>query len=386
MKVLFVSNDPTLFDPESVTRSRMRAYAEAIGTLHILSAAPVGIAPVTKENLSEDRTLTLHAVKATKFSRVAKLTKKAAEIIRTEHIEIVSAQDPFEHGKAAYNAAKGTSAKLHLQLHTDAFSPWFTNGNITFVSHIPVPTINRVRQKIADHILPKAHGIRVVSNRIHDSLTKRYGNRIVEPVVIPIAVSDILPEKVNLPAHTFSFALITVGRLEPEKRIRDIIHALAHVHVHYPTVGLFVVGDGSQRKKLENLSHRLGLQSAVIFLGNRNDALGLMQSANAYIQASAYEGYSRTLIEAALARIPIISTDVGIVGDVFKGYDDILSIPPGDPSGLAAHILGLVEDNEARIQFAMNAEQHARKHLASVHTAPEDIARDLQRLIAPSST
>src|SRR3989344_3548115 len=126
----------------------------------------------------------------------------------------------------------------------------------------------------------------------------------------------------RLPEHQFTFTLIAVGRLEPEKRIEDILAALKLVAKQYPMVGLFIVGEGSERGRLERMARHLGLGDKVIFLGERPDVRALIASAQAFIQASAYEGYSRTLIEAALAKVPIITTDVGIVGEVFKGYED----------------------------------------------------------------
>jgi glycosyltransferase involved in cell wall biosynthesis len=230
-----------------------------------------------------------------------------------------------------------------------------------------MPFLNTYRRNIAERVLPAAHGIRVVSERIKASLVARYGTRIPEPVVIPVAVDATVPDPVRLPDHSFTFALIAVSRLEPEKRIEDILAALKLVLPNYPMVGLFVVGAGSERKRLEKMTHRLDLSDHVVFLKGwrpAKEAWGLMRSAQAFIQASAYEGYGVTLIEAALARIPIITTDVGIVGEVFKGYEDVLAVPVADPTALSLAIVGFIEDT-------------VRAHLASVGDIPARIAADL---------
>jgi glycosyltransferase involved in cell wall biosynthesis len=392
MNVLFISNDPSIFDDASPARARMRAYAKEVGVLHIISqcAARHKFSDVITEDVGDGKLLVLHPIyiltnlgkRYRLFKRIVELAK---EVIAKEQIQIVSAQDPFEYGLAALRAATGTSAKLHIQVHTDPFSLWFTRVKIIYSSEVKMPVINRVRQSIADQVLPQAHGIRVVSKRVHESLMSRYGSRIPVPTLIPIAVSSEVPKPMLLPDHPFTFALITVGRLEPEKRIQDTLQALARIRLRYPTVGLFVVGEGSQRKNLEHYARKLKLTKNVQFLGHIDNAWGMMQNAQAYIQSSGYEGYSRTLLEAALARTPIITTDVGIVGEVFRGYEDVLAAPPGDPTSLAAHIVGLVEDNQARHQFVMNAEKSARDHLVHTHTTPADIAADLRRLLETSS-
>ncbi|OGG40609.1 hypothetical protein A2118_02025 [Candidatus Kaiserbacteria bacterium GWA2_50_9] len=372
MKVLFVSNDPTIFDATSSARARMRAYATAVGELHIVSAANLSVHEEQEGNLF------LHPIHSWKLFRVRTLAKRAHALILQYGIEIVSAQDPFEHGLAALRAVRGTNAKLHIQVHTDFLSSWFVSKGNWRSPQVRMPLLNRYRRRIADRVLPSAHGIRVVSERVKMSLIERYGSRIPEPSVIPVVVDSAVPEPVRLPPHpSFTFALITVGRLEPEKRIEDILAALALVVPHYPMVGLFVVGEGSERRKLERMTRSLELEDKVIFLGDRSDAQGLMASAQAFIQASAYEGYSRTLIEAALAKVPIITTDVGIVGEVLVGYEDVLSVPVADPTALSLGIVGLIEDNAVRQGLPPHAEATVLAHLAAVGNVPERVAADL---------
>jgi len=380
MKTLFVSNDPTIFDTTSAARARMRAYAAAIGELHIVSVADRSV------RNEQDGKLHLHPVHAWKLFRVHALAKKAHAVILGYGIEVVSAQDPFEQGLAALRAVAGTRAKLHIQVHTDFLSPWFIRSGNWRSPSVRMPLLNRWRCRIADTVLPASAGVRTVSERVKASLLARYGTGIPEPVVIPVAVDATVPEPARLPEHAFTFALIAVGRLEPEKRIEDILAALALVVAHYPMTGLFVVGGGRERKRLEKMTNKLGLENNVIFLGNRSDARALMARAQAFIQASAYEGYGRTLLEAALAKVPIITTDVGIVGEVFKGYEDVLSVPVADPTALSLSIVGLIEDTQVRLELPRHAEETAHVHLASVGDIPERIASDLARHTSPSVT
>lgn len=375
MKALVLSNDPSILDRSSATYARMREYASAVGTLHIL------LRGARSEDIA-DGPLVVHSIRAGKLFGMKSLASRAAELIREEGIELVSAQDPFEYGWAARRAVRGTPAALHIQVHTDFLSPWFARGGIFRSPRVAMPGKNRVRRALADRVLPDADGVRVVSARVKQSLLARYGSRIPEPSVIPIAVGTDVPEAAPLPPHAFPFALITVGRLEPEKRIEDIIEALALLKDRYPAAGLVIVGEGREEPRLRALVKQRGLDGKVVFAGTRSDAWGLMRSAQAYIQASAYEGYGRTLVEAALARIPIITTDVGIVGEVFKGFDDVLATPPGDPANLSYHIIALMEDTRARELLVMNAEARAREHLAAYADLPHLIAEDFARALA----
>lgn len=382
MKVLFISNDPTIFDAMSASHTRMRAYAALMGELHILSSADKD----AKEE--QEGNLFLHPVHTLKLFRVRALAERAHALILKHTIEIVSAQDPFEHGLAALRAVRGTQARLHIQVHTDFLSPWFIKGGTWRTSFL-----NRYRRRIADRVLSAADGIRTVSERVRSSLIARYGSRpsemkpeshgagIPEPSVIPVAIDSQVPTPVPLPAHLFTFSLIAVGRLEPEKRIEDILLALKLIPAHYSMIGLFIIGAGSQRRTIERKARRLGLTDKVIFLGERYDARALMASAQAFIQASAYEGYSRTLVEAALARVPIITTNVGIVGEVFKENEDVLAAPVADPIALSLNIIRFVEDTSLRLQLPIHAKVAARAHLAAQGNLVQRIRDDLQHVL-----
>ncbi|MBI2410251.1 glycosyltransferase [Candidatus Kaiserbacteria bacterium] len=376
MKVLFMSNDPTLFRTGSSTRARMRQYAALMEELHIVSPAPLD----AKEG--RDGNLFLYPVRAAKLLRVGALARRARRLILEHNVDVVSAQDPFEHGLAALRATYGTNAKLHIQVHTDFLSPWFLMSGNWRSPKVHMPFLNRYRRRLADRVLPRAHGIRVVSERIKGSLLARYGTRIPEPAVIPIAVDGEVPAPARLPVRPFTFALIAVGRLEPEKRLEDILAALALVIAHYPMAGLCIVGNGSERGRLERMTRKLGLGKHVLFLGERPDARALMGNAQAFIQASAYEGYGRTLVEAALAKIPIITTDVGIVGEVFKGYEDVLAVPVADPTALSLGIVGLIEDTAFRQELILHAEAEARAHLSAQGDIPSRIVDDLRATAA----
>lgn len=372
MNLLLISSDQNVFDEGSATRARVRAYAEAVaatgGTLHLLSRAP------RAQEIAEGP-LFLHGVRVHKLAAPWILARHAHALITAHAIDAVSAQDPFEHGWAALRALRGTPAKLHLQVHTDYLSPWFTRGRMR------AALLNRVRVRIADRVVPQAQGIRVVSARVKGAMRSRYGATLPEPAVIPIPVSAEVPPPVPLPER-FPFTLIAVCRLEPEKRVQDAVAAIARLQERYPMLGLVVAGDGRERSRLKRYARARGVGDRVRFLGWRADARGLMQSAQGFIQASAYEGYGLSLIEAALAGVPIITTDVGIVGEVFVNYDHALVAQPGDIGMLATHIARLIEDNHARVTLEMNGREAAQAHLANVRNTPADIIADIAQVLA----
>lgn len=364
MIALFISNDPSIFMRDSAARERMRRYAEAIGELHVVSSAPRG-AERTREG-----GLTLYPIAPGAFRLVRQL-RVARRVARECRAEVVSSQDPFEHGLIARIVARACRAGFHVQVHTDFLSPHFLAGSIK----------NRIRALMADRILIRADAIRVVSVRIAKDLVARYGTRIKEPSVLPIAPGIHPDAPVALPPHEFSFVCLYVGRLEREKRAQDVVEAVKEARKKHSSVGLFIAGLGREERRLKALVRREHLTDVVIFLGERPDVLGLMRSAHALVQASAYEGYGRTLLEAAIARLPIISTEVGVIGSVLMPEREVLAAPVADTYSLARQLLRLVEDEQLRRALIVNAEAAALAHLAPLQSLPELVAEDLLRAL-----
>ncbi|HFC10644.1 MAG TPA: glycosyltransferase [Candidatus Kaiserbacteria bacterium] len=373
MKILFISNDPTIFEENSSARSRMRSYAEAIGELHILSQG-------AKTSDEQEGALFLHSIRPlpTKLGRVFllwTLSRRAHRLVKKSGIEIVSAQDPFEHGAIAKSAVHHTNAKLHVQVHTDFCSRYFSEESIK----------NRLRMIIADNVLPHADGIRAVSNRVKNSLVARYGTRISLPVVIPIAMETKVANKSVEPfsiSSKFSFMIMAVGRLEKEKRLEDAIRVVAILAKKKYPVALVIVGDGSEKEKLNSLAKKLGIEKRVMFLGWRNDIHELLSHAQAFIQTSAYEGYGRTYIEAALADVPMVVTNVGIIGDVFINKESALVCDVSDIRCLERSMETLIEENDTRYKITYNAHNVADAHIKAVGDTVARTVEDFERLLA----
>lgn len=376
MKVLFISNDSDIFDKNSSVRVRMRAYADAIGELHIVSRG---------EDTSDEKDgkLFLHSIESfsTPFGRMLSLgmiTRKARSIIIKHGIELVSAQDPFEHGRAAMRAVRETKAKLHIQVHTDFCSPFFAKESYK----------NSVRVHMADVVLLRADGIRVVSHRVSESLVERYGSSIVEPVVIPIVPNidvgfvNAKKQKNILSEIPFSFIITTIGRLEKEKRVDDSLRVIASLkNKHYP-VGIVIVGSGRMKKKLIALVDELDIKESVVFLGSRNDVSDILRNSNAFIQTSSYEGYGRTYIEAAFSKVPMVVTSAGVIGEMFTHDVSALVCDVGDVKCLSIQMSRLIESTALRYSLSKKAFEIASSHVAEFGNIPLLVASDFAQVIA----
>lgn len=151
-----------------------------------------------------------------------------------------------------------------------------------------------------------------------------------------------LPAALDIPAGTPLLGIL--GRLVPIKDHPTLFRALSLFPDRGRAPHLLVVGDGERRGELERLAGRLGLASRIHFLGWRSDLEAILAELDVVICCSRNEGTPVALIEAMAAGVPVVSTDVGGVGDLVVHGQTGWLVPPGEPALLAEGIQRLLED------------------------------------------
>ena len=331
MYVLMISTDRKIFEETSAVRARMAEYASLFEKLEIVVFAQksegfsiVQIAPNCRIYSTNSLTPLFYIWDALKQGR---------KILKGEIPAgwVITCQDPFETGLVGWWLTREFCIKLNLQVHTDVFNPFFITESIK----------NRIRAWLAKKLLPKADSIRVVSERIKKSITNL--NLKTEPIVLPIFTAsrpNLLATKDDLHKKypQFDFIILMASRLTQEKNFSLALRSLRQVTKKKPKLGLVIVGNGPERKKIEAEIMHLGLQNNVT-LEKWNDNLSdYYQTADLFLLTSNYEGYGRTLIEAAEVGCPILTTDVGIVGEILND-DNSLICHVGDEDCLAKKII-----------------------------------------------
>ena len=101
--------------------------------------------------------------------------------------------------------------------------------------------------------------------------------------------------------------ILAVGRLEEQKNFKDLIISFSVLNSKIKGYSLYILGEGSQRKMLEDLIKKLGLTKKVYLPGYVNPH-PFFNSSELYISSSIYEGVSNATIEAMHYALPIIIT------------------------------------------------------------------------------
>jgi glycosyltransferase involved in cell wall biosynthesis len=185
-----------------------------------------------------------------------------------------------------------------------AYPPFAALPRAPWLSMIHGELVHRLNRRGARG----AQKVFAMTARIADELRKLYGvdAEIVRPGVAPCAGA-------RDSASDGSIRFLSVSRIEASKRIEWILEAL-HVLESGPLRlsqnadwSFHVVGDGSQRKKLEDIAASKGLQRRVIFHGQVSDARleDFYAEADIFLMP-AVQGYGLPALEALERKIPVI--------------------------------------------------------------------------------
>ncbi|MEO8317453.1 MAG: glycosyltransferase [Bradyrhizobium sp.] len=157
--------------------------------------------------------------------------------------------------------------------------------------------------------------------------------------------------------------VITVTRLTRQKGIPTLLEAAALVHEMRPTVRFLLVGpregEGSYAITQAEIDRHAPY---VIPLGRRSDIPNLLGLADVFAFPTEYrEGVPRVLLEAALADLPIVTTNMPGCSDVVRdGWSGFL-VPPGNPRLLAARILDMLDDRKTARVMGIRARRIVRQ-------------------------
>ncbi len=143
----------------------------------------------------------------------------------------------------------------------------------------------------------------------------------------------------------------TVARLVPQKGHRSLLEAAKNIVSKYKSVRFVLVGDGGLRTQLEYLSNILGISDYVVFLGKRTDVPQILAASDVFVLPSLWEGLPLVLVEAGLARLPVVATRVDGIMEVVEDGRNGLLVPPGDAHTLAEAIWTLLKNPALRQQM-----------------------------------
>ncbi len=182
-------------------------------------------------------------------------------------------------------------------------------------------------------------------------------------------------EKLNLPKDKAIF--VSVGSLIGQKGYEYLIGAVKKIKRE---ALFFILGEGAERKVLENQIKKNNLEDKVFLTGNVSNVNDYLQAADFFIIPSLWEGLSIALLEAAAAGKIIIATNVGGNSEVITNGENGFLIEPKNSQALAEkieYVLNLPEEEKKRIKDNARKTVEEKFSIEKMVKEYEDLYKDL---------
>ncbi|HDZ39568.1 MAG TPA: glycosyltransferase [Marinobacter sp.] len=167
----------------------------------------------------------------------------------------------------------------------------------------------------------KLDGVIAVSKGIQQALTHP-DTKLIHNGIRPHGNSVITTHRIP---ESQDFAL-AIGRLEPVKQFDNLIAAWATLK---PQLPLYILGNGSEADALRSQIERLNARGFIKLPGHEDNPAAWLQHASVCVISSGREGFPYTLVEALLARCPVLSTPVNGALDLLPADSLAASTDPG---------------------------------------------------------
>ena len=291
-------------------------------------------------------------------------TPRSTWKLTREHFDVLHAHSPASVGLLAYLTASTKRLPLIYTYHTSITdythyikfiggtglikraASWFSKASTDLGDQIVVPSPKFQRLLITQKV---KQPITVIPNGIDLSMFKTAKN--------PGALRNRLGISADAPI------LLTVGRMDPEKRLEFIVEAFDLIADRVPNAHLVFAGDGGSRKSVEEKANATRARDRIHFLGmvNRAELPDIFHDASVFVSASTTEVHPISVIEAIASGLPLVAVQdeafEGMLDDGMNGY-----AVPLDVKKYADVLADLLPDRERLNRFGAHSMMLSEKY------------------------
>ena len=149
------------------------------------------------------------------------------------------------------------------------------------------------------------------------------------------------------------------GRLHPQKGLKWLLQTASRFLAALPEHDLLLIGDGPQRRALENQARALRIDDRVRFTGFRQDAREVLAAAQLVVLTSLWEGMPNTLMEAMALEKPIVALRADGVAELLSETDATQLVDTRDSEEFSRRVVRIVRDSG----FATSIGKQNRKRI-----------------------
>jgi glycosyltransferase involved in cell wall biosynthesis len=251
----------------------------------------------------------------------------------------VYAQCPVS-ARAALAARAGPHQRVVLAVHfrISQADEWADKGQIARCKRM-YRSIREAERRVVPH----------VDALVFVSAWAKAAVRAWLPEVDQVA-STVVPNFVAAPDVAMEpetgIGLVSTGNLEAVKNHRYLLRVLAAARRKGYVYPLDVFGEGMERARLLGLADELGVRDQVRFHGFCNDVPQRLPGYKAYVHASYSESSSLAIMEAMAVGLPVVSSRIGALGELFEDPEHGRFWPIDDAEEAARVLIELMESKD----------------------------------------
>lgn len=178
--------------------------------------------------------------------------------------------------------------------------------------------------------------------------------KVILDIVNPELIKSMAKENLKLNTANEEFIILTVGRLVIHHKGYDIAVEAAKILKNSGyKFKWYIVGDGPDRKKIEQMIINNDLEDCFILLGKKDNPYPYMNICNIYVQPSRKEGFGLTVVEAKILNKLILCTNFNTASEIVNNNIDGLIVDMNAKS-ICDGIIKYINDNELRSKIKNN--------------------------------
>jgi glycosyltransferase involved in cell wall biosynthesis len=283
------------------------------------------------------------------FSAIPLLKK----FIREHSIDILHTHG-YKTDLIGLGAVRGTRCKIITTPHGWTSHPDLKLGCYELLDRLAFPFFDAV-VPLSDEIHRKLRIIPGLKKKLH---LIRNGVD-VEEVDCAAGIADEMREW----KQDGAFVIGYVGRLTSGKALEVLLKAVAQAGQAHWRVAF--IGEGEQELELKDLVQSLGLTGQVVFFGYRKDRLAFLKGFDLFVLPSRSEGISRSIMEAMIASVPVVASDIPGCRQIIDPGKTGLLFPLDQPGQLAEAIKKMEDDPNLRDAFSRQAREFILTHFSA---------------------
>ena len=209
----------------------------------------------------------------------------------------------------------------------------------------------------------------VTSNYMKNEIQRLFG--------LPFDKINVIPNGINLSNFTgierdYDFRrqyamdnekiILYVGRLVYEKGVQHLIAAMPKILSNYHDAKLIIAGRGGMMDELRAEASNLGLNDKIYFTGylNSKQVQKMYKCADVAVFPSTYEPFGIVALEAMLAGVPTVVSDVGGLDEIVTHGVDGMKSYAGNANSIADSVTALLYDHQLATNVSKKAKQKVK--------------------------